>query len=314
MKHFPLILALAAVLPALAYNQQASKTDLATRQARPATFTSSYQHKPAVQAPARQWPERRHKAGIALRDALTGQLPAASSQRGDAKQRRAGAAESPRVVMAPGAAGAASFRGRMHIATGATLDEHGIIIAPAEGERKVYQRSGSSYINTDGLHTVDQSGQVQIVECEDGAYYIPDTSTDSTASNEVVTDANGMIYFRGLDTDKTYSLTETETLDGFNMLSEIVTLTLKEDKITTVTGTDGTSTNTVDFETDKALEWKQEVVESTNYAYPWAKVENLKGTLLPSTGGIGTTIFYIVGGILAVGAAVVLVARKRVSK
>ena len=149
---------------------------------------------------------------------------------------------------------------------------------------------------------------------KDGAYYIPDTSTDGTASNEVVTDANGMIYFRGLDTDKTYSLTETETLDGFNMLSEIVTLTLKEDKITTVTGTDGTSTNTVDFETDKALEWKQEVVESTNYAYPWAKVENLKGTLLPSTGGIGTTIFYILGGILAVGAAVVLVARKRVSK
>ncbi len=172
MKHVPLILALAAVLPALAYNQQASKTDLATRQARPATFTSSYQHKPAVQAPARQRPERRHKAGIALRDALTGQLPAASSQRGDAKQRRAGAAESPRVVMAPGTAGAASFRGRMHIATGATLDEHGIIVAPAEGERKVYQRSGSSYINTDGLHTVDQSGQVQIVECEDGTYYI----------------------------------------------------------------------------------------------------------------------------------------------
>ena len=122
------------------------------------------------------------------------------------------------------------------------------------------------------------------------------------------------VKFGFLDTDKTYSLTETETLDGFNMLSEIVTLTLKEDKITTVTGTDGTSTNTVDFETDKALEWKQEVVESTNYAYPWAKVENLKGTLLPSTGGIGTTIFYILGGILAVGAAVVLVARKRVSK
>ncbi|MBQ1390708.1 MAG: LPXTG cell wall anchor domain-containing protein, partial [Firmicutes bacterium] len=35
--------------------------------------------------------------------------------------------------------------------------------------------------------------------------------------------------------------------------------------------------------------------------------------VLPSTGGIGTTIFYIVGGILVIGAGVILVARKRSS-
>ena len=43
-------------------------------------------------------------------------------------------------------------------------------------------------------------------------------------------------------------------------------------------------------------------------------VINHAGTELPSTGGIGTTIFYVLGGILAVGAAVVLIARKRVSE
>ena len=43
-------------------------------------------------------------------------------------------------------------------------------------------------------------------------------------------------------------------------------------------------------------------------------VINKAGTELPSTGGIGTTIFYVLGGILAVGAAVVLIARKRVSE
>ena len=42
-------------------------------------------------------------------------------------------------------------------------------------------------------------------------------------------------------------------------------------------------------------------------------VENQTGTELPSTGGIGTTIFYIVGGILLVGAGVLLVVRKRMS-
>ena len=40
-------------------------------------------------------------------------------------------------------------------------------------------------------------------------------------------------------------------------------------------------------------------------------VENNKGSQLPSTGGIGTTIFYVVGGILMVGAAILLITKKR---
>lgn len=36
-------------------------------------------------------------------------------------------------------------------------------------------------------------------------------------------------------------------------------------------------------------------------------------TVLPSTGGIGTTIFYIVGGVLAVGAAILLFVKRRMS-
>lgn len=42
-----------------------------------------------------------------------------------------------------------------------------------------------------------------------------------------------------------------------------------------------------------------------------ATVVNNQGTELPSTGGIGTTIFYVIGGILLVGAAIVLVARRK---
>ena len=42
-------------------------------------------------------------------------------------------------------------------------------------------------------------------------------------------------------------------------------------------------------------------------------VENSKGTLLPSTGGIGTTIFYVLGGLLVAGAAVLLVTKRRMS-
>lgn len=42
-----------------------------------------------------------------------------------------------------------------------------------------------------------------------------------------------------------------------------------------------------------------------------AEIENQSGTVLPSTGGIGTTIFYIVGAMLVIGAGVVLVTRRR---
>ena len=44
-----------------------------------------------------------------------------------------------------------------------------------------------------------------------------------------------------------------------------------------------------------------------------AKINNQSGTELPSTGGIGTTIFYIVGGVLVVGAVVLLVTKKRMN-
>lgn len=41
---------------------------------------------------------------------------------------------------------------------------------------------------------------------------------------------------------------------------------------------------------------------------------NQSGAELPSTGGIGTTIFYLVGGLLVVGAGIVLVTKKRMGK
>jgi LPXTG-motif cell wall-anchored protein len=42
-------------------------------------------------------------------------------------------------------------------------------------------------------------------------------------------------------------------------------------------------------------------------------IENNKGSELPSTGGIGTTIFYVLGSVLVIFAGVVLVTRRRMS-
>ena len=43
------------------------------------------------------------------------------------------------------------------------------------------------------------------------------------------------------------------------------------------------------------------------------KVNNQSGSELPSTGGMGTTIFYVIGSILLIGAAVLLITKKRMS-
>ena len=109
-----------------------------------------------------------------------------------------------------------------------------------------------------------------------GDYYIP-----GGESNEVVTDENGLIIIRGLDNDKEYVLTETETHAEYNLLDTPKTLTLEEDTATT-------------YVTDN-----------------FDQILNNKGAELPSTGGMGTTIFYVVGGLLIIGAAVILVARRK---
>ena len=44
-----------------------------------------------------------------------------------------------------------------------------------------------------------------------------------------------------------------------------------------------------------------------------AKVENSTGTTIPETGGIGTTIFYVAGGLLVLGAVILLITKKRMS-
>ncbi|MBQ5589592.1 MAG: isopeptide-forming domain-containing fimbrial protein, partial [Anaerotignum sp.] len=103
--------------------------------------------------------------------------------------------------------------------------------------------------------------------------------------------------FSGLDSG-TYKLVETTVPTGYNKADDIVF---------TITASYGAAGNPPQFShlTIKGndTEYKTGIVVT--------EVENLTGTELPSTGGIGTTIFYVAGGILVVGAAVMLIAKKR---
>ena len=117
---------------------------------------------------------------------------------------------------------------------------------------------------------------------------------------EVGTD--GKATFTGLGAGD-YKLVETKVPAGYNKVDDIeFTITMTEaDDSTSQTG------KTVTFATDN----ENITVEADNTLS--MDVINKKGTELPSTGGIGTTMFYVVGSILVIGAAVLLISKKRMS-
>ena len=112
---------------------------------------------------------------------------------------------------------------------------------------------------------------------EDGSVAWPDNTI-------LKTDENGKISIAGLDAD-TYYLREIKAPAGYNVLKDDV-----EVKI------DPTVSD-----------------ETMTLAPVTVKVNNLSGTELPSTGGMGTTFFYVAGSILLLGAAVLLVTKKRMN-
>ena len=113
------------------------------------------------------------------------------------------------------------------------------------------------------------------------------------AGVEMVSDKNGRFNVKGLDAG-TYYLKETSTPTGFNTCP-VTPVTIK------ATHTE----NNVDL-TGSTI--NGEGVGASGLS---TTIVNKQGTTLPSTGGIGTTIFYVVGGGLMVAAIVLLVTKKR---
>ncbi len=119
-----------------------------------------------------------------------------------------------------------------------------------------------------------------------------------TYTQTLVTGSDGMIYIEGLDTG-TYTLEETKALDGYNELTGPVTVTI-EATYNDETGAMQTHTVTYTYGNDTGT--------------GVVNIENNTGSILPGTGGIGTTIFYVIGGILVIGAAVLLITRRRMNR
>lgn len=132
----------------------------------------------------------------------------------------------------------------------------------------------------------------------------------STKDIAVVKSTDGTSFtFKGLD-DGDYILTETKTPDKYNTIDPITFTVTAEHNITW-----GTEERT-DILTElngNAASGKITFTATKNDGKLETDVINKSGSSLPETGGIGTTIFYVVGVILMLGAGVLLVTKKRMS-
>jgi len=142
-----------------------------------------------------------------------------------------------------------------------------------------------------------------------------------TDSLTVVSNENGIIQFTGLNAG-TYTLEEIAAPEGYNKIegTATVTITWYDPEGECPSGTSAEDWATIKNQGGYKIEATDFAKEGFTFengsgsSYFKLKVVNKSGTELPSTGGIGTTIFYIVGGLLAVGAGVVLVSKKRMGK
>ena len=132
--------------------------------------------------------------------------------------------------------------------------------------------------------------KINLVKNNDGTYRVATTqeSADEGFTSAVI--EAGKATVKGLDADTTYWLEEIEAPAGYNKLAGRVEVKMENSNLTT--------TMTGDI-------WKDD--------NGGVQITNQTGVELPSTGGIGTTIFYVLGAILVLAAGVILVTRKRMS-
>ncbi|MDO5545367.1 MAG: SpaH/EbpB family LPXTG-anchored major pilin [Eubacteriales bacterium] len=126
----------------------------------------------------------------------------------------------------------------------------------------------------------------------------------------LTSDANGLFKVIGLD-DGTYYLKETKAPTGYNLLSSEITVVITATTTNGQTWTDGKASSAL---TNLAVTADGTAgTGNTSTGIAGITVANNKGSTLPETGGIGTTIFYVLGSVLVLAAVVLLVTKKRMS-
>lgn len=156
---------------------------------------------------------------------------------------------------------------------------------------------------------------LSVEKVSDGVYRVVSYDpTSQTYGTEMETDAQGQLVILGLSTESVLTVKETAAPAGYNKLVDTTTMTPVK------TGEEIKATETtIYYDADGKVTDK---VTNTSYTKTTYNVSLLKtaivvinqaGTELPSTGGMGTTMFYIFGAVLMIGAAVLLVTKRRMN-
>lgn len=167
--------------------------------------------------------------------------------------------------------------------------------APLSDAKFVLSKNGNCSLGTigdDGTPSIT-TDLINLIENSDGSYTVAPAGHTGTY---VMTAGN--ITIKGLDDATEYYLYETKAPAGYNRLTDAVKFKITADY--DETGENCTSVTT-------------KVNEDAPQAGLSITVKNNKGAALPSTGGIGTTLFYVIGGVLMAVAAVLLVTKKRMN-
>ncbi|HIX73221.1 MAG TPA: SpaH/EbpB family LPXTG-anchored major pilin [Candidatus Anaerobutyricum stercoripullorum] len=154
-------------------------------------------------------------------------------------------------------------------------------VAKTDGENKVLD--GAQFKLYDAKTGGNEIVLVQVNQGVDGAYRL---AKEGETGVEYITTKDGQLEIKGFDANTNYYLEETKAPDGYNKLAERVEIAVKEANL------DATVSNNT---------WQSGGVH----------IVNNTGSLLPGTGGMGTTVLYMAGGVLVIAAGALLIFRRR---
>ncbi len=179
--------------------------------------------------------------------------------------------------------------------------------APLEGAtfRLYTAQADADAANDNYLKEVvtDGAGRLTITGLDAGEYYLKEITapTGYIKKQETV-----KVTITAVITESRDVVEEVDN-DGTPVEVTYITNALESYKVTFGEGGESSYTITLSESSAKAISAERETSSSDQ------ELANTKGVELPSTGGMGTTIFYIVGAVLVLGAGIVLVTRRRMS-
>lgn len=167
---------------------------------------------------------------------------------------------------------------------------------PLSDAKFVLSKKGNCSLGTigdDGTPSIT-TDLIDLIENNDGSYTVAPAGYTGPVVKVMTA---GKITIKGLDDATEYYLYETKAPAGYNRLTDAVRF-----EITATYSDAGDNCTSVTATVNNDVQSSVSV-----------NVRNNKGSTLPSTGGIGTTLFYVIGGVLMAVAAVLLVTKKRMN-